>query len=749
MNALPSEAVLRREFGLPPNRAIAPEPCLRRNRKDLSHQAMGDPEDACVALGLDGIQRLSLVDDLVVHGDFAPAYDLASYLAASPSPLPAAPRRAGKAFEMGAVTVLRLTAALAAIQGGLYHRAFMSLIKIRQLLKHLPSAEPTQLLKANHDILMGRLAQVQGLPQVATQALKDAEERFKALGKVPPGLAVLQARSRLETNPGEALRDMEKLEGSDGHVTDDHVLGIFAEHYYYYLRGRLHLQLEHWAEAQSDFNTAQGCLDCCRHDGQVDRLREAFVLLGQARVKIGLGRLRSERKGELEGLKELRDAIARFRQRGFVPGEYFATRYWLELSAPQSQSPEDLLRARKGLHELARRTGVTRLQLEAAVPYGKDLFDHGRPIKARSILRPILETELGAFIKELKDDPIWKHAQTLSSATESAAVNGILPDAQWGLSAYAEKEVEFVIRCRDEQSNALVSTSGDDGSGRRILLERIAKARGIGGIVSVGPARRPAREIETDLERLCATASGVVLHNLDLWDRQSQRVIEQMLDKRPEREQRRRFFATLTDRLEEVQRGNQLSPLLAEILHRRYTWSIEPLAGRTQDTLLLARGFLVRLLIARGEYTSVEEGKDLIFTSDAARYIRQSYTNIRDLYRAMEYVAAGLRVKDDLFDGSDRFSTLTKLPLEAILRLVPPATPGDPRPGVPSRPPARPPITDADADMVRALAEESGGRLNRVAEEAGVPRSTLIRAWTRSGMLKVWRESGGRKLDES
>jgi hypothetical protein len=362
-------------------------------------------------------------------------------------------------------------------------------------------------------------------------------------------------------------------------------------------------------------------------------------------------------------------------------------------------------------------------------------------------LLPILETEPGSFIKELEADPIWKHALTLRDATESAADNGILPDVQWGLSAYAEKERDFVIRCRGEEPSALVSISGDDGSGRRILLERIAKARGLGGIVSVSAARRPAREIEADLERLLATESGIVLHNLDLWDRQSQRVIEQILAKPPV--PWRRFFATLTDRLEEVQRGNQLSPFLADVLHRRYTLPIEPLAGRPKDTLLLARGFLVRLLIAKGEYDTVEQAKDLIFTADAARHIRQNYTSVRDLYRAMEYVAEGLRVKVDLFDGSDRFSTLTKLPLEAILRLVPSESSADRGSGRRPRPsPARPAITEAAAETVRALAHEYGGRLSRVADEAGIPRSTLIRAWTRSGMLKVWRESGGRKIDE-
>ena len=85
---------------------------------------------------------------------------------------------------------------------------------------------------------------------------------------------------------------------------------------------------------------------------------------------------------------------------------------------------------------------------------------------------------------------------------------------------------------------------------------------------------------------------------------------------------------------------------------------------RPEDTLLLARGFLVRLLLKRG----VKDPKRLIFTGRACAYIRQRYDRIGDLSRGMETLGYRLQIPRDVIEMSDG---RLRVPVETLQRHLP------------------------------------------------------------------------------
>ena len=55
-------------------------------------------------------------------------------------------------------------------------------------------------------------------------------------------------------------------------------------------------------------------------------------------------------------------------------------------------------------------------------------------------------------------------------------------------------------------------------------------------------------------------------------------------------------------------------------------------------------------------------------------------------------------------------------------------------------------ILVASPKLVGQLAR-SHGNLKRISDLAGVRRTTLIKRWTDAGLMRVWRDNGGRTLD--
>jgi hypothetical protein len=782
MNRIPFDVDFRAAFGFPTSAAlIGPAShCIRGDINSRPPQ-YGIPGKISDSLDLEGLSQLLLVDDFIAHSEFVPAFDLANYLAASPLELATLgisdkfakhPLAAG----LGASGFLRLIAALAAIQGGMYRRAFMTLVAVERLIDSLVTKlEPHVVarLRASTLLLFCRLAQVLRLPGVSLDKLNAAVDILE-VAKVapPPGVSILEARSRLEVSPSAALAKLNEKQTIAELHEPTHVLGPFAAHYLHYVLARIYLEPGHWDEKKADAEIGESrqALEQCKHAGRIDPLRDAFLKLAHARLKITQGRLRPETARDLDkGMAELRTTIGQFRRHGFSPGEYLASRYWEEATSiagdgsRMTSSSEDLQRQRQ-LYVLALESGVTRYQLESGEAYARKLFNYGRPLAAHRILQRTLNVHTDSFgASELADHPIWGKARELDVLTVSARDNSLKPDALWGLSRFAEDERKFVEEVSKPDVSAIVSISGPSGSGRRILIERIALARAIkdgaaSGVIpprvpTVDGSKRSIRDVQAELDDLDPElGAAMLLYDLDLWGKGAQRLVFQWLHSRGSAEKwGRRCYVSLVHTLEGARAKNLLIQPWVETLQPRYNWRAVPLAERPRDALLLARGFLVRALLEHGAYKNLDEAGKIIFTSYAGRYLREQFTEIAKLFLAMRAVAAGLRVEVDVFDANDGYTDYRKVSLEAIVRCLQSSNQVDvpPRSGR-SRSVSRAQqslgsdILRASAERVRELARLHGNRLSVLADAEGIPRSTLIREWTTRGVINAWYESGGR-----
>jgi hypothetical protein len=707
-----------------------------------------------------------LVDDLLAHSECRAAYELASYLASSPPDFPTRSSSGLTENDVGVMIFMRLVATLAAIQGGLYPRAHTTLLQAHQLARAMSPSTVKNRLMASLHVLFCRLAQVEGLPQRSVQHL-DIVNQLLFPGRLL-GVSLLQARSELESSPtralsmlveGQAAAEVARAEGKPDLARDeyDHVLGSYARHYLHYLTGRIYIELEQWNDAERELAGAEEALRAIAHRERTDPLREAFVKVARARIKVGRGGASSGGTREVdEGCRELREAVSLFRSLSFTPGEYLSRRYLTEARRSERGTAE-AVQAYKELLDLARRSGVLRFNLQAAVWYAEEVREYGRPNAAHAALGAFASAPTG-FASELAADALWKRAETLFAQTADALENGVNPRHMWGLSSHAEDERDFVVSVSDDP-NVLVSVYGPPGSGRRILLERIARARGLlkpnypapYGLSVVTAARRSAEEVQRELAELIAGDTGIVLYDFDIWPPEAQWRAHRLIQ--PLEEQgvswRQRLFVTLTERLERAEARNRIVSAWIVLLDRRYSWNIQPLKQRPKDTLLLARGFLIHALNARNAFATEGETKCLIFTSESARHIRETYSHIGALFRAMRSVASGLRVEFDVFDAPGPGTPYKKVPLEVIRRLLPlePDIDADaPQPRPAALPPlrSRADITKVDAATVAELAIRYDGRLAVLAGQHKIPRSNLLRAWRARGVLDAWFANGGR-----
>jgi tetratricopeptide (TPR) repeat protein len=768
MPEIPFAQELRQHLGYPSVPILVGPGSVCRKLAETRPLSRLDPEFVFEKASLEGPQRILLIDELLAHGDYSAAYDLTTYLASSPSEFPSSgsePEGLGQS-ALENMAFLREVAALAAIQGGLYRRADVTLLQARQLLRSIRSTSLVKpLLVANRHLLLARLAQVQGLPQFSLREVLKAKQLFKDAGREPRGIEILEARSELHRDPSAALKILDDCRDEDQIGSQAHVLGPLAGHYFHYLKGRAHLELEQWQEAKEGFEASRAALDENAHAGVANPLRVAFLGIGLARTKIGRGKLGLEGDRQVdEGLKQVREAIGIFRQLNFTAGEYQAFSYWLAQADVSAQSAGATIQYHKDLHDLAQRSGVLRFEVDSGFSYAKQLFDYGRPIAASAVLdrlmvgAPPKDTDAAAkgsestakdsesFAAELLSDPVWVNCQSLQVLTKHAMDNSISPRALWGLSKYAHAELSFVEAVCQQADRGIVSVYGPSGSGRRLLLDRLAKARGgpRTQVDVVSGVKRSFQTVRSALDNALARNADVVLYDVDLWAPETQHRMAEAIRRTPD--SLPRIFAALSERLEVAEHKTMLVPGMLSLLPVEFTWNIDPLVSRPQDTLLLARGFLVSALQARG--ASLEEVRPLIFTSAAANFIRDRYSQIRELAYAMKLLASGLRLEFDVFDSEGGNTQYKKVPHEVVSRLLAHASPvGKSSPGgraMAGKDVSEDILAPTEA-RVQELAIEFKGKLQDLAARYKIPRTSLIRAWKDLDLLDVWYEAGGRR----
>jgi hypothetical protein len=484
-----------------------------------------------------------------------------------------------------------------------------------------------------------------------------------------------------------------------------------------------------------------------RHASLVDPIRLGYINLGIARSLVGRGSSTFGNPRDLEsGLRGLLEARSMFQGRDFTPGEYVAHRHYCLAKNRVLADDDTRLQLLKSLTMLGQKTGVVKFQLEAGLEYAKALYKYGRPIAARAAVRHAGILDDDSFSDELKKEPIWRQIEALLATTERALDNAVESCELWGISQYALDERDFVVAAT--KSPWFVSAYGPPGSGRRIFLERVSEARhGHSRLAVVMGANRTAAATLHDLEQDLDGGGSVVLYDLNEWPREAQEKALRLLTDDPT--YAGRGYATLTRSLADAQIGSQLAPRVSAVLSKG-TWVIEPLTSRPQDTLLLARGFLIRSFPGSATITR-RDAKKLIFSGSAARYLKKRYSHIGDLYRAMRFLAHRMRMQYDVFFEPDGH---IKVPIEVIERYLSPRldlarSPGGPPVQDQAGIHLGPEIKKADVVMVQDLAKRFGGRLSKVAAAAGVPRSTLIRAWTKEGVMDAWYQADGRKAPRS
>ena len=609
-----------------------------------------------------GPNRLALFDELLVHSRFRAAHDFASYLAAT---LPLRKRQRDVAadgwtrtIDFRVVAFLRLKAVLAAVEGGLYQRARAELLEIEGSLRDLPRGdESCRLLRANLELVWGRLLQLFFLPVAARARLTQAQDLFEAIGLgLPRGFGLLKDRTGIRRDYRMAEDEFTTVVFSEQGEAGVNIYGGLAHHYTHYLRARAALQAEQWTTALGHFNHAKNALDAYSHNGSPDPIRLGYTVLGKGRTLAGRGVIGT--KSDVDtGLRLLLEARWLFRECEFKPGEYVAYRHYIQAKRTTQGQPsiadvpllKEAMRLGAGSH-------VPVFGLESGVAYATALYDAGRPNASQLALREVLNIEHDDVAVELRETKQWKEALALKALTLNARENGVAPLELWGVSGYAEREREFVVS--STKAGWVVSAYGPPGSGRRLLLTRISEARGQHGKPwTVEGSRRERKDVIGDLKSRLRGSHWVVLYDLDLWSRDLQHDVVLLLEKHPAWQQR--VYATLTVPLMDIETP---APTLAATLTPG-TWAIDPLLDRLQDSLLLARGFLIRALGQRFGPNPRVDLKNIIFTGEACNYIRHRYTRISELLTAMRYLAYRLSLERNLIEVS--YGRL-KIPAEVI-----------------------------------------------------------------------------------
>lgn len=675
---------------------------------------------------------LTQIDELLAHGEHRDAFEQANLMACRTGAFARASEVRGPIQYGETAAMLRLQAGLAALRGGSYDEGRGAIKQAEYTIEGLKPSPAKALLSLNRLLLATRLAQASALPDsarvllgLARQAL--SERTIKELELATPrGFDLLDCRNDLQFKAPEALARLRALPPVEREPSSQHILGQFAAFYFHYLVGLACLSIGNWDLANEQLTLAEAEA-ASRHDGQVDQVRHAYLRLARARARIGstAGQV-TDRTGRQTGTTGLLDVRSQFRRLRFAPGEYLAYRTWLDSVTVDEESRDHFNRE---LWTLAKSTGVWRFRLDAAVRYAESLRQAGRPVTATAILSSTMAEPCP--LTEAASDPDWNRAKSLEQALSTAATNAVAWDQPWGMSAYAHDELAFVKKA--SVTKGIVSTSGPTGSGRRVLLERIFRSRGLERVSVVTADRRQPHDIPSEIQSHVHAGRAIILRRLDTWPPDLQRQIAPVLQALDHR----LLGVSLTRPLRRALDESTLVAEFSSFLLEADTWDIQPLAERPKDVLLMARGFLIRALERRDFFPDSDTIRRIVFSSSAAKLLRDRRWTIAGLYEAMGNAATYMREELDLYDAEDGFK---RVALSAVARHV---AEDDTRSrasvlgGID--------VLNATHKDVAALAEQYKGKLAALARDAGVSRSTLVYQWETLGLMPTWKANGGRK----
>lgn len=648
--------------------------CIWARPEDAEASArvvMQSPEKACRALGLSGASRMALVDELFVHRQMVAAHAVASYLATEVlcTTLGGKADRGGVALSK--VVLLRQKAAQILIESGRsYERARSELIEIDSLAKALPKTRPNALLIANTSLLRARLLQLLSLRDRAGEQLTVAERLLHAEGYgLPEGWELLRTRTTLAGDGAAKQRETRDSEPFSHRRYADNLYGGQAESYRLYLVARDALEEKRWQSAVNAFDASKEALRNRGHCRLSDPIRSGYLVLGRGQAQAELG-FEADRLPEIEmGLKSLLKARWEFREIGFTPGEFVAYREFILMN----ERLEQLTRRRtfvssaKEMFRIGKATGVAVWHLEAGVRRAHELLADGRPNAANAAITELMDAINGdPLVAEVKKAPAWGRLEKLLGETADAADNGVDPLARWGLSDYASnRELTFVTDACAEPRR-IVSAAPEGARG--IYFMRVMEARGHHANLWVEEPPLVAGVVAGTLEAKFASGLAVRLSDLNRWAKADQHEVLALLLEHPEWHER--AYVALSRPLLDPEMMNELTSNWHTVLSPA-SLEIDPLSTRPQDTLLLARGFLVRRLLKRGE----REAKRLILTGRACAFIRHRYREIGELSRGMETLANRLDFKRDTIEMSDG---RRRVPAEVLEQFLPNRAANDP-----------------------------------------------------------------------
>jgi len=192
-----------------------------------------------------------------------------------------------------------------------------------------------------------------------------------------------------------------------------------------------------------------------------------------------------------------------------------------------------------------------------------------------------------------------------------------------------------------------------------------------------------------------------------------------------------------------IEHTDRVRGLSSEIRQALYAgqFGVDPLDRRSEDSFLLARGFLTRALTDRG----LSDSPDLLFTGEACRYLKQHYGTLADLKRAMKSLAHQLMLdRAVIVRNDDSF----QISVEVFNRYLTKPVVDNKRQAMPDEKRTilgRDAVINADESTVRRLAREFKGSLLSLARANDVPVSTLRLAWANSGRMSAWHAANGRQ----
>lgn len=639
-------------------------------------------------------------------------------------------------------------------EGGLYERLEPFLAHAQSLVNYLgadprsfrePHRIPATLLLANYFLIYGRICQLHVLPDIALMHFQQSRELFTfAVGRVPPDLELVALRCQLDlkNHPQQTCNLIEQtdLETASplGVSPGECLWGAYRPHYAAFLKAR-HSLMHHDPERALDrAQAARNLLADIPHDGLVSQIRSGYLDLLEGRAHL---ETRSP-EGPKSALQSFLSAQAVFHRCTYLPGEYLAARHMANAVARDpSILPTEVSERYKHARRLAELTRVAAFEIESRL-------DLARVEKALGRLDSVHHEAQAAL--SLIGRHIWvgrrfeaehRAAESLVDDTNRWRENAVFPEERWGISSYSSDEHDFVLKmARNPTVPLAIEGPSDVGVALVQRIQNLRHARW-GSPVFLHCRGRSYHLLFRDVRDALIDGVPVTLGNFNELPLRYQAQLLDHLSRAAiiSTEKPALLSVTIGTRLGDCQRRAIL--FFCDGLFR-----VEPLEERPEDIVPLARGFLIQALIDRAE-PSRRWVLSLTFTGEASRAIHRWFLQrpLDDLREAMAALAAEIRPKHD-FVG--RPGASARIPAEVVEQVLARKLFSFAPANVPEPSDVRKwgrAILDIPLDAIPSLAVRYEGFLSRLADDVGVPRSTLVKSWLRSGRLAVWQSSGGRR----